>query len=109
MFTSLDANTVIEKVAPSWYWSLTVYLHLQKLRNSHHRSPRHVRLDSATSPKVHAFRGISAALVALTALANLTGNRQAFLALLRRGDLSRLKLASPSRNGLAFVVFIGWL
>ncbi|ETK73562.1 hypothetical protein L917_19261 [Phytophthora nicotianae] len=62
---------------------------------------------SASSPTPHAIRGVSAALVALTALANLTSNRTAILALLRLRLSPRFKLATPSRNGFALAFFIG--
>ncbi|KAG6584956.1 uncharacterized protein IUM83_08407 [Phytophthora cinnamomi] len=63
-------------------------------------------LLSAPSPAPHALRGASAAVVGLTAIANLTGNWKAVIALLRRGDPSQFKLAAPSRTGLALAVFI---
>ncbi|KAG7385891.1 hypothetical protein PHYPSEUDO_000953 [Phytophthora pseudosyringae] len=62
---------------------------------------------TASSPAPHAIRGVSAALAALTALANLTRNRAAVLALLRLRLWPHVKLAPPSRNGLALAVFIG--
>lgn len=60
------------------------------------------------SPSFHAFRGASAAWLVLAALANVTDNRQALLALLRRRSTVGLQLVRPSRNGIALVVFIGW-
>ncbi|POM57572.1 Hypothetical protein PHPALM_37894, partial [Phytophthora palmivora] len=56
---------------------------------------------SANSPIPHAIRGISATLVALTALANVTGNRTAILALLRLRHSPNLTFATPSRTGFA--------
>ncbi|OWZ23848.1 hypothetical protein PHMEG_0001211 [Phytophthora megakarya] len=61
---------------------------------------------AANSPIPHATRGVSAALVALTALANVTSNRSAIFALLQL-RLPTLKFAPPSRTGFAVAVFIG--
>ncbi|KAE9028144.1 hypothetical protein PR003_g10958 [Phytophthora rubi] len=64
-------------------------------------------LLSAPSPAPHAVRGFSVALAVSIAIANVTGNRKALLALLRRGDPSNLRIETPSRTGLALAVFIG--
>ncbi|KAL3674125.1 hypothetical protein V7S43_000072 [Phytophthora oleae] len=62
---------------------------------------------SASSPVPHATRGVTAALAALTALANVTSNRAAIFALLRLQLSPRFKFAIPSRNAFALAVFIG--
>ncbi|KAF4140266.1 hypothetical protein GN958_ATG10533 [Phytophthora infestans] len=62
---------------------------------------------TASSPTPHAIRGVSAALVALTALTNLTSNRTAILALFRLRLSPRFKLVTPSRNSFALALFIG--
>ncbi|KAE9024934.1 hypothetical protein PF011_g3273 [Phytophthora fragariae] len=64
-------------------------------------------LLSAPSPAPHAVRGFSVALAVSIAIANVTGNRKALLALLQRGDPSNLRIETPSRTGLALAVFIG--
>ncbi|KAG2763598.1 hypothetical protein PC129_g15708 [Phytophthora cactorum] len=71
-------------------------------------STQHLQaLLSASSPTPHAIRGVSAALAALTAIANLTNNRKAILSLLRLRLSPRFELATPSRNSFALALFIG--
>ncbi|KAG1693448.1 hypothetical protein DVH05_023531 [Phytophthora capsici] len=63
---------------------------------------------TANSPASHAIRGLTAALAALTAFANVTSNRVAIFALMRLKLSPRFKFATPSRNAFALAVFVGF-